>query len=112
MGYNVPDPSDAFNVIQCSDSGYAFVGYIGNGSSSFFVKTDKNGYSGCLDSLLPFVQYNDTLIVTSIGGSWNISVSNPLINNNHHNIGSHCVPIMNFNKLCYCIRVFTQDHIY
>jgi len=77
MGYQVPSASDAFNVIQCLDSGYAFVG---SNDRIFFVKTNINGYSGCFDSLIPFHQITYTLDVTAIGDGLDVSVSNPLIN--------------------------------
>jgi len=61
-GYQRKQPSsagEACNVIQCSDSGYAFCGTIGGCPGDvFFVKTDINGYSGCNTTPLTYDIHN------------------------------------------------------
>ena len=90
--------SEAFNVIQCLDSGYAFCGYRYN-DEVYFVKTDANGYSGCMDSLFSLCQYNFSLQVTSLGNILNVTVSNPAI------VPLVQIPVVNENTFCFTVGI-------
>jgi PKD repeat protein len=94
---------EACSAIQTLDSGYAFCGSIGFESYTniLFVKTDKNGYSGCFDTLVPLCIYKDSLIESSFGDTMSVSVTNSLIN--------QTITVPTITVTNYCVSADTTD---